>query len=221
MNRRVCGLVYSRMSSQRLPGKALRKIAGKELLLHVVERASIYIARRDIVVATSTDILDDQIAYFCAKHDIRCLRGDLDNVAARTECILNQVNCDFFFRICGDRPVQCIDSGLKALQVVKEDGTVDLVTNLRESGNIPGLTTELISSSAMLSVCKKQLDSYEQEHITQYFYRNQEQFAIKYLDAEKVHERYKGESFVVDTIDDLKKIEVVLSDENAESWFRV
>jgi spore coat polysaccharide biosynthesis protein SpsF len=54
------------MGSTRLPGKVLRSIAGRPLLAHVLGRLADLRHDAQIVVATSTNPVDDVIYSFCA-----------------------------------------------------------------------------------------------------------------------------------------------------------
>jgi spore coat polysaccharide biosynthesis protein SpsF (cytidylyltransferase family) len=55
-------VIQARMGSTRLPGKVLKPIAGKPLLDHVLGRLESLQHTAQLVVATSTSVLDDQIA---------------------------------------------------------------------------------------------------------------------------------------------------------------
>src|SRR5207237_1805337 len=72
---RVGAIIQARMSSQRLPGKSLRSIAGRPVLQYVVERLQHCDRIEAMVVATSTDVADDPIHAFCRFHGIDCIRG--------------------------------------------------------------------------------------------------------------------------------------------------
>ena len=59
---RVVASVEARMSSSRLPGKMLMDIAGKPLVLHVLDRLSYAKEVDDIVLATTNNSADDLLA---------------------------------------------------------------------------------------------------------------------------------------------------------------
>ncbi len=58
---RIIAIVQARMASSRLPGKVLKDIAGKPMLLHVVERLRMARTPSTVVVATTTDPSDDAV----------------------------------------------------------------------------------------------------------------------------------------------------------------
>ena len=62
---RIVGIVQARMGSSRLPGKVLRPLAGRSVLGRVVRAARDSGVLADLVVATSTDAVDDAVAAEC------------------------------------------------------------------------------------------------------------------------------------------------------------
>ncbi|MBK6669472.1 MAG: hypothetical protein IPG46_07245 [Actinobacteria bacterium] len=74
------------MTSSRLPGKALRTVAGRPLLGYAIDRLRHASVVGAIVVATSDDPSDDPIEAFCRSEDIAFHRGSLNDVAARARC---------------------------------------------------------------------------------------------------------------------------------------
>ena len=60
-------IVQARIASKRLPGKVLKKIRNKEILLHIVEKLKRSKDIKKTIVATSTSKSDDKIEFFCKK----------------------------------------------------------------------------------------------------------------------------------------------------------
>ena len=61
----VLAILQARFSSSRLPGKVLKKILGKPMLLHQIERLSNSKLIDKLVVATSDDTSDDMVEKMC------------------------------------------------------------------------------------------------------------------------------------------------------------
>ena len=68
-------VVQARMGSSRLPGKVLLPIAGKPLLLLMLERVRSAVMADRVVVATTTEAEDDAIVGLCLEEEIDCFRG--------------------------------------------------------------------------------------------------------------------------------------------------
>ena len=71
-------VLQARTSSTRLPGKVLLPVCGMPIVVLAAKRA----ARDglDVVVATSNDPSDDNLAATIQQHGLKCLRGALDDV---------------------------------------------------------------------------------------------------------------------------------------------
>ena len=96
-------IIFSRMNSSRLPGKALMKLAGKTLLEHVITRAKLCQTQARIIVATSNETSDDLLAQLCKNLNVDYFRGPLNNLVLRTHQTMEHFKIDSMARVCGDR----------------------------------------------------------------------------------------------------------------------
>ena len=122
-------VIQSRLSSKRLPGKALKKINGIEILLHLIKRIqSSNKLKKKIIVATSTNVKDNKIKNFCKRHGVKFFRGNLNNVILRYIELIKKFQLDFVVRINGDSPL--IDPRIiqKLISIYKLK-KYDLITN--------------------------------------------------------------------------------------------
>ena len=104
---KVGAIIFSRMSSSRLPSKALIEINGRSLLGRVIDITKLIEGVDEIVVATSTKSEDEPIKKFVKNEEITLFRGNLNDVCVRALDVCNKYNFDKFVRICGDRPFFC------------------------------------------------------------------------------------------------------------------
>jgi len=108
-NKRTIAIVQARMGSKRLPGKVLKRLSNKKLILEsVIDRLKAVNFWEplldDIVVATSTDKEDDKIFNWCEAHDISCFRGSNENVLSRYyDCALT-FGAGWILRVTADCP---------------------------------------------------------------------------------------------------------------------
>ncbi len=110
MSCRVVAIIQARTASSRLPGKVLLDIAGRPMLERVVTRTS-RAARVDrVLVATTSDPSDDEVAVFCAEHGILCTRGSQFDVLDRYYQAALPSRPDVVVRVTGDCPA--IDAAL-------------------------------------------------------------------------------------------------------------
>ena len=115
---RVAAILCARMSSDRLPGKALISYHpnGKTNLHCLLDRLQTSRHHPKIVVATSTDSSDDPIADFVLslgdKSGVALFRGSLENVVGRFDNAVRRYapDADTIWRVMGDCPL--LDVGL-------------------------------------------------------------------------------------------------------------
>jgi spore coat polysaccharide biosynthesis protein SpsF len=116
---KAIAIIQARMSSSRLPGKVMKRLAGKPMIWHIVQRAKACHLVDEVVVATSSESSDDMLAEFCMKSKIKYHRGSLQNVLARYLEVLEDHPREYFVRITGDCPLidpAFIDKQLLALK---------------------------------------------------------------------------------------------------------
>lgn len=201
-------MILARMSSSRLPGKSLMKIAGRPLLGHVLARARRVRSEGIVVVATSDDPLDDAIVTLGSAEGVPVFRGALEDVGGRALACAQSFGLRRFARICGDRPFfepEIVDR-LLALQAEK---SLDLATNAAERTFPAGLTTEIVTTAALEKALANTNDPTDREHFTRYFYRRPADFRIENIRCENPDDR--DVSLVVDTAEDLFRARFIAS----------
>ncbi|MFA4903568.1 MAG: NTP transferase domain-containing protein [Desulfobaccales bacterium] len=195
------------MSSERFPGKVLAPLGGKPIIARVIARVTQVIPSEMVVVATSQEESDDPLAYYLRGNGIQVFRGPLDNVFSRFQLCLREFPCTWFFRICADSPF--LDSSLMQKIMNYCDRTqVDLVTNVFPRTFPPGRSLEMVNSKPFAAIDSANLTKEEQEHLTQVYYNHSDRFKI--INLESGNPALAKESFSVDTIEDLKRLERVL-----------
>lgn len=102
---KCCAIVQARMGSTRLPGKALRLLAGKPVIWHVLHRLQGAKEINEVVLATTVDPADDALAEFAAKAGFAVTRGPADDVLARYVQAARTHAADIIVRVTGDAPL--------------------------------------------------------------------------------------------------------------------
>lgn len=101
---RILGVIPARYASTRFPGKPLALIAGKPLLLHVIQRCQTASTLSDIVVATD----DERIAALARKHcRVFMTRADHPSGTDRIAEVSEHLEADGYVNIQGDEPLIC------------------------------------------------------------------------------------------------------------------
>jgi len=207
-------IIQARMSSSRLPGKVLQSILGKPMLQYLLERLEHRDAHDPVIVATSSDASDREIADFCRSHGILCHRGPLENVALRFSEAARAASLDAFVRVNGDSPLldqRLVDKGVALFR----EGKWDLVSNVQKRSFPKGQSVEVIRGAPFHRAINALVDSEDREHATRYFYREEARFKI--LNFESGHS-WSTVSLSVDTAADKAHVEAILTRMDRPHW---
>jgi len=189
-------IIQARLNSKRLPGKVLKKIYGKPILLYLLE--NLKKVNENIIVATSK--FDHEIIRFCKKNEIECFASNLNNVAKRFFELCNKYEDSYFVRLCADSPL--IDYRLvnKMLKIFKKE-KMNFLSNRYQ--NFPsGQTVEILDVKYFKTKYKYFKKQSHFEHVTSYFYEK-ERKKIKFYKTNKDFTNYK---MSIDTKEDYLKI---------------
>ena len=142
-------IIQARYSSNRLPGKVLKKIFGITVLKRVINQVRKSKKISKIIVATSKHSTDKKIINFCKKNKIHCISGPLNNVFKRFYSIIVHEDCKSFVRISADSPL--LDCSLidKAITFFNRK-RYDIVTNVFPRTFPKGFSVEVINSKIIL-----------------------------------------------------------------------
>jgi len=193
-------VIFSRLDSSRLPGKALLPFAGRALLGHVIDR--VRLARRvdRVIVATSDRKTDTPIATFATAEGVAVFRGSVHDVLGRAVACARECGLDRLIRVCGDSPF--MDPTLIDRMVgVHLDEGPEMTTNLFPRSFPAGMSIEVIETTALERGAAATDNPAHREHVTTYFYEHAESFRILNVDS-RVENPAKT-PLTVDTADDL------------------
>lgn len=207
-------VIQARMSSRRLPAKVLRPLAGKPMLLYLLERLKNGCPELPIVVATSTEPLDDPLASFCAEHGFQCFRGSLANVSARFLQVIRAFAFDAVVRVCGDSPLFDPRLVRRAVELFRAQDC-DLVTNTMPRTFPTGQSVEVIQSSSLARSTAYLIDQAELEHVTKVFYNHPNEFKIFNFQSGS---DFRDVHLAVDEQADLERISAVIEQMTRPHW---
>lgn len=96
----ICGVIPIRLDSKRFPGKGLARLAGKEIVLHVYDRALGYKRFNDLVVATDDPTIRGLIEQ--RGGEVFFSRDRFRNGSERVAAAAREFDCDICVNIQGD-----------------------------------------------------------------------------------------------------------------------
>jgi spore coat polysaccharide biosynthesis protein SpsF len=198
----------ARMASTRLPGKVMRKVLGKPLLQHQIERLRSVPVASNVVIATSENELDDVIVNLCNRLGCTVCRGSEDDVLGRYYHAAKSQNADVVVRVTSDCPL--IDP-LVVEQVSKfylrHVNEYDFVSNTVKRTYPRGMDTEVFSMRVLEEAFREARLEYEREHVTPFIYTRPERYRIGNV---TYHTDASQHRWTVDTFEDFELLRRIM-----------
>ncbi len=198
-------IVQARMGSTRLPGKVARKISGKPMLGHIIERLKEADELDQIIVATSDKEEDNKIVKIAEGENVTNFRGSEEDVLSRYIEAAERYKLDVVLRVTGDCPL--IDP-VTIDELILEFLRSDDIDYMRLEGYPRGLDTGICYLDTLKRVAVEIRGDNDEglyrEHVTLYIYRNPEKFNIGIKEAPV--ELKRDYRLCVDEIDDYELI---------------
>jgi spore coat polysaccharide biosynthesis protein SpsF len=173
----VLGILQARVSSSRLPGKVLKPILGRPMLLHQLDRVRRARSLDALVVATSSDASDDAVEALCASAGVACFRGSLEDVLDRFYRAALEFNPQHIVRLTGDCPLidpELIDRVVEFYLA----GGFDDVGNAVEPTFPDGLDVEVLGFAILEQAWKHASLRSHREHVTLFVHASPDRFRV-------------------------------------------
>jgi spore coat polysaccharide biosynthesis protein SpsF len=203
MRKKIIGIIQCRMGSKRLPGKAVKNIAGTPLLKFLLKNLKGSHTLSKIVVATSYKKENAKIVDICNDENISSYAGSEKNVLSRFIKIIKKYNADIVVRLTGDNPL--VDKYLVddiVNKYLNNYSDYDYISNIERSGYPYGLFLEVFKSNALLKASKN-FNSLNKEHVTWYIRNNPNLFNTSVIKTKK---KFKYSRVTIDTQNDLDNV---------------
>ncbi len=198
-------IVQSRFNSSRLPGKALFTIQGVPLVALAAKRAGN--TGKKVVIATSEQPTDDEIALCAEKFGIDCVRGSLDDTLARFAKVVDGYpENTLVFRLTADNIIP--DGALldeMEEQYLRSGADYMVCDNI--GSNVPyGISAELMRVKHIIEAHNNANSDYEREHVTPYIRNNYA--AVNYKPRHSIG--LSNFRCTIDTFDDYLSVKSIL-----------
>ena len=199
-------VIQARMSSTRLPGKSLFALAGRPSLGWVI-RAALESQSGPVVVATSIDPSDDEIAATAFDCGVEVVRGPMDDVLSRFVLASSRSNELEIVRLTADCPL--MDPELIESCVAEfSDREVDYLSTVTPRTLPRGLDVEVFSHAALVKADHLALERYHRAHVTSVMYSTPNRFRVAGLTFEPDASTYR---VTLDTAADVLALEAIVA----------
>ena len=206
-------IIQARMGSTRLPGKILKKLLDKEILLWSYDRCKLSKAN-EIIIATSIQKNNDILENIFINNNIKYYRGSENDLLDRYYQIAKQYENNGnlnIIRITSDCPF--VDTNMiNSMIDFFENNKYDYIINHSPNAIIPeGSGIEIVNYKTLKYLWENENDEKFREHCTGLLHLSQiynNIFKIGYYDYLPKNidkEKYKFIKISIDTIDDFNK----------------
>jgi len=208
---RIIGTIEARMGSSRLPEKTLKTVYQKLSLLElVVQRFKLCKEVDDIIVATTIETQDDQIALWCEEYNVNCYRGSEDDVLDRVTNAAVQMQADVIVQMGADSAYldyKLIDELVK----VYSEGSYDYVCNDMKLTFPLGIYGHIVNVKKLIELNKKDhLTTEDREDVVRYIWEHPNEYRVANIEA-KTEYSYPELRLTVDYPEDFELAQKVYS----------
>ena len=189
----IVAFIQARSDSTRLPGKVLKPILGKPMIIHMLQRVSKSKKIDKLLLLTSNQKNDDELAETVKKYGFEVFRGDKENVLNRfyeAGKKLHLKDNDIVIRLTGDCPLhdaKIIDEMIE--EFLQRD--VDYLSNTAFNPVHPdGFDVEIFNFKALKVANEKATKKSQKEHVTP-FMRDSGLFKIASSNKKPIHPDWK------------------------------
>jgi len=180
---KVIAFLQARTDSTRLPKKVLKVILDKPMIIHQLMRTKKSKLIDELVLLTSNEKSDDELANLVTNNGFKVFRGDKDNVlkrfyhSAESMCLNDD---DIIVRLTGDCPLhdaKIIDESIEAFI----NANCDYLANCFVPVYPDGLDVEVFNCKTLNIAYNNATKKSQLEHVTPYI-RESGQFLVKNLE---------------------------------------
>jgi len=207
---KVIAVVQTRMGSTRLPGKVMKKICGKPLLLLMLERLSHSKSIDEIVVATTNNKNDDIIYDLAKRNQYSVFRGSEFDCLDRHYQVAKKFDGNFVAKITPDCPLIDPEITDRVIEFfLKNVNNYDYVSNAHQPTFPDGLDVEIFQFSALEKAWKEATDPNHREHTTTFIWSQPSKFRLGNVTMPNNQNLFMRERWTVDYKEDFEFVKAI------------
>jgi spore coat polysaccharide biosynthesis protein SpsF len=168
---KIIGVTQARTNSTRFPNKVLMKAGADDILSIHIQRVLNSRLINSLIVATTTNQVDDPISEIGDRHKVKVVRGSEEDVLDRFYQAVKGENADYIVRLTADCPL--IDA--KLIDAVIEFAVskkLDYASNTLSPHYPDGQDVEVFKFSALERAWNEAKLHSEREHVTPFIWKN-------------------------------------------------
>jgi spore coat polysaccharide biosynthesis protein SpsF (cytidylyltransferase family) len=173
-------VIQARSGSTRFPRKVLAPLQGRPVLAHIIDRVSRATLVDRVVVATTDDPRDDEVASLAVALGAGVTRGSEDDVLSRYVLAAREHSADVVVRITADCPLTdpaVVDSVVRA----RTERNADYASNEEPATFPEGYDCEALTVDCLCRIDAEATLPYEREHVTVRIREHLDDFVIAHV----------------------------------------
>lgn len=201
-------IVQCRISSTRLPGKALKLLGGKPVLEWTLNSMRKVNAARYIVATDEASY--DQLFPVAKSCGWEIFAGPLDDVLERFCMIIRKVKCSTVLRATADNPFLFYEAAQLLCNEFEKQSRISKCDYMTWTGLPHGSGVEIFRADSLLEACAGTDDAYEHEHVGPALYNHKNRFTSLFF---KAPERFYFPEYrtTIDTPSDFRRALAVVN----------
>jgi len=174
-------IVQCRLSSTRLPQKALLPLGNKPVIAWTLEAMNLVPAKKHILAVDYDS--EEILAPIAKEYGFECIAGSTEDVLDRFCAVAQKVGClgptDIILRATADNPFLFYEAAIQLLEEMKKN-PCDYITF---TGLPHGSGVEVFNARSMIEACGMTDLAYDHEHVGPALYNHPNDFACTMLPA--------------------------------------
>ena len=207
---KVVAIIEARMESTRLPGKSLKKICGKPMLELMIERIKNSKNIDEIVIATSTNLKNDEIEKLSKKLEVTCFRGSEEDVLDRVLNAAISCHAEIILELWGDCPLidpNILDGMIDYFFDNEYDCIGTVLPNFKKTYPL-GISALIFKTQTLQEIDNLTKNPIDRENVSNYIYEHPKKYRIASFPCPK-NLRYPNLRLVVDEYKDFELVKAV------------
>ncbi len=208
MNSKVAVVIQCRLSSSRLPQKAVKQLGNKSVLEWVL--SSMHKVKADRYFVATDDESYEVLAPICKNNGFEIFKGDLNNVLKRFCDLLEEIKVDVIVRATADNPFLFYEAAEESLELMESYFNKNEACDYLTYSGLPhGSGVEIINAHSLLKAGTLTDDPYDKEHVGPALYNHKENFECKFVPAPERFKRPELRSTIDTYSDYLRAVRVI------------
>ena len=175
-------IVQCRLSSSRLPCKALKQLGGKPVLAWVLN--SMKKVKADKYFVATDHESYETLKPICKENGFDCFAGDLDDVLKRFCDLIKTLKVDTIIRATADNPFLFYEAAQASVEEFEARNKGRHPCDYLTYTGLPhGSGVEIFSAQALLDAAEQTDNPYDHEHVGPALYNHKENFKCEFVKA--------------------------------------